>query len=66
MIRYGGHAAPAGLPLLLLSAVLGLLAIFVWRERRWAAAARSRKANAQIGTVVTTSGSNAANLLEPT
>ena len=38
MLRHAGHAAPAGLPLLLASAVLTSMLIFVWRGRLWAAA----------------------------
>ena len=39
MLRYGGHAGPAGLPLLLLSALSAALVIFIWRAHRWAAVA---------------------------
>jgi hypothetical protein len=39
MLRYGGHAGPAGLPLLLLSALSAVLVIFIWRAHRWAAVA---------------------------
>jgi hypothetical protein len=39
MLRHGGHGAPAGLPLLLLSAVSVALALFIWRGHLWAALA---------------------------
>ena len=39
MLRHGGHGAPAGLPLLLLSALSAALVIFIWRAHRWAAVA---------------------------
>jgi hypothetical protein len=39
MLRHGGHSAPAGLPLLLLSALSAALVIFIWRAHRWAVVA---------------------------